>query len=145
MKTFIRMATFAAAAVLAGCGAAGDAAGRLITFESLLNEMVDRDATARLPEPPYACRQFSSYDRRSKTPDDPKGWFANADRGHFLRTENSGGRTEWVVMDHIGQGCVTRIWTPTKYAQFSGRRKSRAAWATRVSMIDHLDELTGPS
>src|SRR5205085_8865586 len=42
-----------------------------ITLESLLKEMVDRDAAARFPDPAYTCKQFSSYDRRSTTPDNP--------------------------------------------------------------------------
>lgn len=50
-----------------------------ITIESLLTEMVDRDAVARLPQPDFRLRQQSSYDRLSKTPDDPQGWFANKD------------------------------------------------------------------
>ena len=49
-----------------------------ITLESLLHEMIDRDAVARWPDPAYKCLHASSYDRRSKTPDDPAGWFANA-------------------------------------------------------------------
>ena len=32
-----------------------------ITIETLLNEMVDREAIARFPEPAYTCKQFSSY------------------------------------------------------------------------------------
>ena len=38
--------------------------------------MVDRDALARWPGPPYTCLQASSWDRGSVAPDKP-GWFAN--------------------------------------------------------------------
>lgn len=82
-----------------------------LNLASLLTEMVDRDAVARFPEPAYTCRQFSSYDRASKTPDDPKGWFANNDFNQFLRTETNGGRKEWVLMDIDGPGAIVRLWS----------------------------------
>jgi hypothetical protein len=82
-----------------------------VTFESLLREMVDREAPARFPDPAYTCRQFSSYDPASKTPDDPAAWFANGDAGHFVREEDHGGRHEFVLMDAPGPGAVVRIWS----------------------------------
>ncbi len=69
-----------------------------VTLETLLNEMVDRDQLTRFPVADYRLRQQSSYDRRSKAPGNPKGWFANRDRGHFIRTEVNSGRKEWVLM-----------------------------------------------
>ena len=80
-----------------------------ITYESLLREMVDRDALARWPAPAYTCKQFSSYDRRSKSPQE--NWFANADAGQFLREEQNAGRTEWVLMDTEGPGAIVRFWS----------------------------------
>jgi len=82
-----------------------------IDFSSLLDEMVDREAFARFPAPSYTCRQFSSYDRKSVTADDHDGWFANADRGQYLRVEENDGRKEWVMMDIDGPGAVVRIWS----------------------------------
>ncbi|MFM9994815.1 MAG: glycoside hydrolase family 172 protein [Phycisphaerales bacterium] len=94
-----------------------------VTFPSLLNEMIDRDAVARLPDPAYTCAQFSSYDRASTEPGrlDAKGrdtWFANGDASQFLRVEDVpvvGGpepsRKEWVMMDTPGPGAVVRIWS----------------------------------
>ena len=88
---------------------------RAVTLESLLSEMTDYGAVARWPDPPYTCRQASSYDRRSKTPDDPGGWFANTDNmdgsGDSLRWETIAGRRECVLMDVDGPGCVVRFWT----------------------------------
>lgn len=98
-------------ALLAASGAA--AAGgthSVIDLPCLLHEMVDRDALARLPSPTYVTHQASSYDRRSKTPDDPEGWFANDDTSQFIRSEMHDGRREWVMMDADGPGVVTRIW-----------------------------------
>jgi len=86
-----------------------------ITVESLLKEMIDRDRIARWPQPEYTCRQASSYDRRSKTPADPNGWFANTDNmdglGADLRWETHQGRREAVMMDVEGPGCVVRFWS----------------------------------
>ncbi len=62
-----------------------------VTLESLLREMVDREAVARWPEPSYTCKQFSSYDRASKSPKDEKGWFAKAEVSQFLRVVVTGG------------------------------------------------------
>src|SRR5579862_9876851 len=55
----MRTLVLAAAACLSVCSSAR--AGDPVTFESLLREMVDRDAIARFPEPAYTCKQFSSY------------------------------------------------------------------------------------
>ncbi|MEN3000977.1 MAG: glycoside hydrolase family 172 protein [Armatimonadota bacterium] len=82
-----------------------------ITFRTLLNEMVDRTAVARLPQPFYQCKQFSSYDRASVSPDKADTWFANGDAGHFLRMEERNGRKEWVMMEAFGPGAVVRIWS----------------------------------
>ncbi len=88
---------------------------RTITLESLLQEMIDRDAAARWPQPEYACRQDSSCDRRSKTPSDPKGWFANGDNMESLgaptKWEVRGGRNEAVLLDVEGPGAVVRFWS----------------------------------
>ena len=132
-----------------GCARAeGDAAGaKAVTLESLLDEMVDRDRVARFPQPAYLCKQFSSYERRSKTPDDPEGWFANADRGHFLRTETNASRTEWVLMDHTGAGAITRFWAPDRRMRNSKEEATMRFYfdgAAEPAIEAHeLDFLTG--
>lgn len=82
-----------------------------VSFESLLREMIDRDAIARLPDPWYTCMQASSYDRKSTTPDDAKTWFANGDASQYIRVETNGDRKEWVMMDADGPGAIVRIWS----------------------------------
>ncbi len=82
-----------------------------ITTRSLLEEMIDRDAIARFPLPAYTCRQFSSYDRASTSPSNAQTWFANGDANQYLRTEENGGRKEWVMMDTDGPGAVVRFWS----------------------------------
>lgn len=40
----------------------------VVSEATLLREMTDRDALARLPYPAYKTRQFSSYDRKAVSP-----------------------------------------------------------------------------
>jgi D-arabinan exo alpha-(1,3)/(1,5)-arabinofuranosidase (non-reducing end) len=100
-----------ATAAAIGIGEAPERAAEApqVTYESLLNEMIDPSAIARWPSPEYRCVQASSYDRAAKAPDDD--WFANSDHGQFLRSETNGDRTEWVMMDAAGPGAVVRIWS----------------------------------
>lgn len=80
-----------------------------ITLASLLEEMVDRESLSQYPDPYYVCKQFSSYDRATVTPDD-KSWFANWDRSMFIRLETYSGRKEYVMMDADGPGAIVRFW-----------------------------------
>jgi len=91
-------------------GATAWAAGP-VTLSSLLEEMTNLAALAESPDPPFVCKQFSSYDRKSRTPDDHAAWFANNDRGQYLRVEERDGRKEFVMLDAEGPGCVVRIWS----------------------------------
>ncbi len=85
-----------------------------ISLESLLAEMTDRDRLCRFPSPLYESLQASSYNRESTRRDAP-GWFADGDGTGFIREEVIDGRREWVLMEHQGPGCLTRIWTPFFY------------------------------
>lgn len=92
----------------------------LITLDSLLEEMVDRESLVRFPDPQYQSLQASSYNRESVHRDKPS-WFADSDGLGFIRTETVDGKTEWVIMEHDGPGCITRIWTPFFYYDFNNR------------------------
>jgi Protein of unknown function (DUF2961) len=83
-----------------------------VTCESLLKEMIDYDSVARWPNPDFTCKLASSYDRATVAPDQP-GWFANSDQNQFIRTETTQGRTERVMMDADGPGCIVRFWLTT--------------------------------
>ncbi|MFH1748803.1 MAG: glycoside hydrolase family 172 protein [Planctomycetota bacterium] len=87
----------------------GCAASKIISTQTLLTDMTDLANLAEFPDPPYTCRQFSSYDRKSVSPEED--WFANADCGQYLRTEERDGRTEYVMMDADGPGAIVRIWS----------------------------------
>lgn len=98
-----------AAVLLAGCAAAPPAPPAPVTLESLLREMVDRERLARRPDPACVCAEASSYDRATVAPDKP-GWYANADRSNFLRTDVVDGRSEHVLVDLHGPGAIVRVW-----------------------------------
>lgn len=82
---------------------------QVITLEGLLSEMTNRESLSQYPDPYYTCKQFSSYDRTTVTPDD-KSWFANWDRSMFIRTETNWDRKEYVMMDTEGPGAIVRFW-----------------------------------
>ena len=84
-----------------------------VTTAALIDEMTDLAGMAEFPSPAYTCKQFSSYDRKSKGPSDSSenGWFANADVGQYLRVEDHAGRKEHVMMDIDGPGTIVRIWS----------------------------------
>ena len=96
------------------------ATGEGITLDTLLEEMVDREHLARFPDPLYRSLQASSYNRQSVHRNQP-GWFADSDGLGFIRTETVDNQTEWVIMEHEGPGCITRIWTPFFYYNFNER------------------------
>jgi hypothetical protein len=102
MRTVLSAAIFCLAASLSA---------QQVTLKSLLEEMVDRSEIAKLADPAYKCLQWSSYDRRSVTPDDQNHWYANMDRSWFIRKEQRNGRLEHVMMDEAGPGAIVRIWT----------------------------------
>lgn len=81
----------------------------IITFEGLLEEMVDREANTRFPLQEYTLKQFSSYDRRSTGPGE-EGWFANDDYTNFIGIDSSMGRKEYILFDHKGPGAIVRWW-----------------------------------
>jgi hypothetical protein len=89
-----------------------------VSIESLLKEMVDRDAVASYPQTNFRLKQESSYNRASVSPEDPIGWFNNHDFNskendhNFVRIEENNGQKEWVLMDHPGAGAIVRTWMP---------------------------------
>jgi hypothetical protein len=86
----------------------GQAGG--ISTASLFDDMTNLAKLPEFPAPAYTCRQYSSYDRASKSPTEP-GWFANSDFGQYLRVEDKDGRKEHVMMDAEGPGAIVRIWS----------------------------------
>jgi hypothetical protein len=102
VKVFLGMVALLSTSVLA-------AGLPKVTLVSLLEEMIERDHLARLPDLAYTCSQFSSYDRHSTEPG-ASTWWANADRSYFVRIEETDGRKEHVLMDIAGPGAIVRFW-----------------------------------
>lgn len=84
-------------------------AAETVSLESLLNEMVATESIARWPSQEFTCKQASSYDRAKVAPDKP-GWFANHDHTQYIRSEETDGRKEQVMMDADGAGAIVRFW-----------------------------------
>lgn len=89
--------------------------------------MTDLERLATTPAENYRSVQFSSYDRRSVSPDKPY-WFGNADGfglepvpgfEKVLREPGSDGIGEYLMCDVKGPGAIVRLWT----AQISGTVK----------------------
>ena len=68
-----------------------------MSFRSLLEEMTNRDALSRYPNPYYTFEQFSSYDRHTSGIKDST-WGANMDCSYFMREEEIDGRKESVFL-----------------------------------------------
>ncbi|MFC1763357.1 glycoside hydrolase family 172 protein [Planctomycetota bacterium] len=128
--------------IAAGVGMSVATAGEPVSMVSLLNEMVDREAVSRFPDTDFRLKQESSYNRASKTPDDPKGWFTNSDYNtakrttNLIRVEENNGQKEWVLMDHQGAGAIVRTWMPW--------RKQQSA-ETTTKMRIYLDGANEPT
>ena len=69
-----------------------------MTFETLLAELVDRQAVGRWPRPPFRAAQLSS-----------RG--PGEDRGHFLAIEDTDGGDRYVLVDEEGPGALVRLWS----------------------------------
>ncbi len=103
-----------AGALLAGmCCLMPAAWGQTVTMAGLLDELTNLEALSNVASPSFTCRQFSSYDRRSTDPAAPtdENWFANNDRGQYLREEERNGAKEYVLMDAEGPGAIVRFWS----------------------------------
>jgi hypothetical protein len=94
-------------------------AAETVTLKSLLAEMTDPATVTRFPASDYQCLQATSYNRASTNRNQPdqttSGWFADSDGTGFIRTEVNKGKQEWVLMEHDGPGCITKMWTPFFY------------------------------
>ena len=90
----------------------------IITTETLLNEMVNREEQSRYPKVDFRLKQQSSYNRASVSSADSVGWFNNHDfnsndKDHnFIRIEEKNQQKEWVLMEHFGAGAIVRTWMP---------------------------------
>jgi hypothetical protein len=87
-----------------------------VSFESLINEMIQKESLSYYPQIAFSHKQQSSYNRKSVSPD-KQGWDANADMSHFVRVEQNHGRREFVMFDAAGPGTIVRWWMTFYVAQ----------------------------
>jgi len=96
-----------------------------ITVGTLLNEMTDLSRLSMVDNIDYSVVQYSSYDRRSISPDRP-GWFANEDGfggepipafREVIADPDSSGNGIYLLCDVTGPGVIQRLWS----AAISGR------------------------
>lgn len=112
MKTIKEVILLAVSIGLIFGYSACDEQKKIITLESLLDEMVSVEELSSFPSPYYTCHQESSYDRRSVSPD-LSTWYANDDGFGIIRIDTVGTRIEKVMFDQTGPGVITRIWITT--------------------------------
>ncbi len=88
------------------------AQSEVITLERLMDEMTELEWLTHSPDPGEREFQFSSYDRRSRIENgERQDWFANVDRGYYLREEKTERGLEYVMADYNGPGVIVRIWS----------------------------------
>lgn len=104
--------------VISSC-ATSDRSSPIVTTEDLLQEMTDLGRLTVFSGDAYRTLQYSSYDRRSKSPSD-SGWFANEDGfggepvpgfEKVLKEPDSSGIGEYLICDIKEPGVIQRLWS----------------------------------
>lgn len=87
-------------------------AAQTLTYSNLANRLTNLSELAVMPVEGEACKQWSSYDRKSVY-DPMRGayvdWEANGDGHGIIRKEG----TQEVLAEIQGPGCIWRIWSAT--------------------------------
>ena len=100
-------------------GQRGGGRAGTITTATLLEEMTDLSALGKMPAPAFRTIQFSSYDRRSVSPDE-EGWFSNSDGFgrepipgflKVLREPGEDGIGSYLLCEVNGPGAIVRTWS----------------------------------
>ncbi|KAA3607312.1 MAG: DUF2961 domain-containing protein [Planctomycetota bacterium] len=116
-----------------------------LDYAYLLEDVYNLRRLTWMPRPGERGYQFSSYDRRSHAgAEDSEAWFANHDRGQFLREENFQDETLYVMADAQGPGVITRIWSanPSGDLLFFVDGATEPVW--RVPFADLLSGKVAP-
>ena len=105
-------------AIISSCTTT-DRTSQVVTTEDLLLEMADLQRLTVSSGDTYRTLQYSSYDRRSKSPSD-SGWFANEDGfggepfpgfEKVLKEPDSSGIGEYLICDIKEPGVIQRLWS----------------------------------
>lgn len=124
---------------------------KVVTFESLLDEMIDLERLVEYPGSTYRCKQASSYDRRSTDPNvtSDENWFANLDVAglenlqQFVRVEGEGDQREFVLMDAEGPGVIVWIWVAANIENFAGNIRIYLDHSPQPVIDMKMDDLLG--
>jgi Protein of unknown function (DUF2961) len=84
----------------------------VVSLQTLLMEMTDRDTLTRYPGSEFTLLQSSSWDRAELNRKDSASWFANKDYDNYERIDTNNGYKEYVILDAKGPGAITRWWLP---------------------------------
>jgi len=80
-------------------------------LQSLLGRLTDTEHWPRSLRPGERVHRFSSTDPASRAAQPgTDGWFANDDKGHFLRTLDGPRGKEYVLAEAEGPGAVAHVW-----------------------------------
>ncbi|MDP6850574.1 MAG: DUF2961 domain-containing protein [Planctomycetota bacterium] len=111
-----------------------------LEYGDLLLEYKDLTQLAAMPVEGVHFRQFSSYDRQSEAgPGDSEAWFANQDRGNYLRKEELNGEPLFVMAEHMGPGVIRRIWSANPSGDILFFVNGSQEPALRVPMLSLFD------
>lgn len=109
-----------------------------VSWARHLCDTVDLDRFTRPPAIPFVAKQASSTSRAAQREGEP-GWFANDDRGHFLRRDGS----EQVLMEAEGPGVITRIWSANPSGVLRVYIDDRDAPAIELPLVDFFAGMLG--
>ena len=80
--------------------------------------------------------QWSSFDRASeKGPGDAFAWYANDDRGKYVRVEERLGGKEFVMVETAGPGCIARIWSANPSGTLHFDIDGRRVWSVDFALL----------
>lgn len=84
--------------------------GPVLTYRDLLWDVAELGDLAKQSRVGFQVRNVSSRNPVSTNPQAGATWFVEGDAGNFVRTEQRGGTTEYVLFEQRGPGSVMRLW-----------------------------------
>ena len=106
------------------------------SLPSALATMMDLDWIGwRVPPAGERCVQFSSYDRGSDAGARSDGWYANGDRGNYLRVVDGVDGEEHVLVDAAGPGCLTRLWSANPHGTLHFDIDGERVWSVDFAAL----------
>ncbi len=107
----------------------------VLDYPALLHRLVDVDWLWQPPRAGERCVQWSSYDRGSDAGPASAGWYANGDRGNYLRVVEREGQQEFVMAAAEGPGCVARIWSANPHGTLHFDIDGERVWSVDFAAL----------